>query len=145
MHVHFCESCQLHFHIYWWVLLAGFNCLIDPVCKLWDSSVDAGFHGVGASQTPRRDSLQDVPVLCVTNQRTPAVTLRGKNISDKYTRKYGECICAQGNWTGKYPQSWTNKMVYGIKPFKWSTSVWKSFACIYYLKQWLNNNFSVVC
>lgn len=49
---------------------------VDPVDKLGDSSVDARFHCIGASQTPGGDTLQDESVLGVTHQRAAAVALR---------------------------------------------------------------------
>ena len=48
-------------------MLTGFDGFVNPVDKLGDSRVDAGFHGPGASQTPGRDTLYDVPVLGVTH------------------------------------------------------------------------------
>lgn len=126
MHVNFCALrilCQLYFHSYWWAFLAGFDCLIDPVCKLWNSRVDAGFHGVGTSQTPRRDSLQDVPVLCVTNQRTPAVTLREKKPHKYYLTNTLENMMSLFvlKVTGQEKVLRAEqKIFYGIKPFIWS-------------------------
>lgn len=59
----------------WLILLDG---SFDPINELGDSGVDAGLHGVGASQAPWGHTLQDVPVLGVTHQRAAAVALQGE-------------------------------------------------------------------
>lgn len=57
--------------------LIGVDGLLDPVDEPGDSCVDAGLHGVGASQTPRGHALQHKPVLAVAHQGAAAVALQG--------------------------------------------------------------------
>lgn len=57
--------------------LTGVDGLLDPVHEPGDSRVDAGLHGVGASQTPRGHALQHKPVLAVAHQGAAAVALQG--------------------------------------------------------------------
>lgn len=45
----------------------GFDGSINPVHKFRNPRIDAGLHGVGAAQTPRRDTLQDELVVGVTH------------------------------------------------------------------------------
>lgn len=75
----------------WIFFLIGFDGSVDPVNELGDSSVDARFHGIGASQTPGRDALQDVFVLGVAHQRATTVTLQGEENMFR--------VPFDGNWT----------------------------------------------
>ena len=58
---HFCDILS------YLMTLTGFDGSLNPVDKLGDSCVDARFHGIGTSQTPGRDTLQDIPVLGITH------------------------------------------------------------------------------